>query len=174
MTFEVVSVSQERARPIPLKQYAQKLADAKAADEAFSAQKLAYQNANIAAIDRVTKAQGAGKPVAAQDKAVAEAWAKWSNEAYTHTKAVSDAQRQLGGSRGVAELSLARSSVADNVTALDGELLAKDVVINATVRQPDGGTTTKPLKAVVQRAKMKDASGKEVVGRWIVTAVGPA
>jgi hypothetical protein len=174
MTFEVVSVSQERARPIPLKQYAQKLADAKAADEAFSAQKLAYQNANIVAIDRVTKAQGAGKPVAAQDKAVAEAWAKWSNEAYTHTKAVSDAQRQLGGSRGVAELSLARSSVADNVTALDGELVAKDVVVNATVRQPDGGTTTKPLKAVVQRAKMKDTSGKEVVGRWIVTAVGPA
>ena len=173
-TFEVVSVSKERVRPIPLKQYAQKLADAKAADETFSAQKRAYQNANIATIDRVTKAQAAGKPVAAKDKAVADAWAKWSNDAYTHTKAVSDAQRQLGGSRGVAELSLARSAVAANVIDLDGELEAKDVVINATVRQPDGVSTTKPLKAVVQRAKMKDASGKDVVGRWIVTAVGPA
>jgi hypothetical protein len=173
-SFEVVSVSKERVRPIPLKQYAQKLADAKAADEAFSAQKRAYQNANIATIDRVTRAQAAGNPVAAKDKAVADAWAKWSNDAYSHTKAVSDAQRQLGGSRGVAELSLARSAVAANVTDLDGEMEAKDLVINATVRQPDGATTTKTLKAVVQRAKMKDTSGKEVVGRWIVTAVGPA
>jgi len=173
-SFEVVSVSKERVRPIPLKQYAQKLADAKAADEAFSAQKRAYQNANIVVIDRVTKGQAAGKAVAAKDKAVADAWAKWSNDAYTHTKAVSDAQRQLGGSRGVAELSLARSPVADSVTSLDGELEAKDVVINATVRQPDGSTATKALKAVVQRAKMKDTSGAEVVGRWIVTAIGPA
>lgn len=173
-SFEVVSVSKERVRPIPLKQYAQKLADAKAADEAFSAQKRAYQNANITVIDRVTRAQGAGKPVAAKDKAVGDAWAKWSNDAYSHTKAVSDAQRQLGGSSGVAELSLARSGVAANVADLDGELEAKDVVINATVRQPDGATATKALKAVVQRAKVKDTGGQEVVGRWIVTAVGPA
>lgn len=172
--FEVVSVSEERVRPLPLKQYAQQLADAKAADEAFSAKKLAYQNANITVIDRVTKAQAAGKAIGAKDKAVADAWAKWSGDASTHNKAVSDAQHQLGDQRGVAELSLARSAVAADVTALDGEMAAKDVVINATVRQPDGATTTKTLKAVVSRAKMKDAGGKEVVGRWILTALGPA
>ncbi len=171
--FEVVSVSEERVRPLPLKQYAQQLADAKAADEAFSAKKLAYQNANITAIDRVTKAQAAGKAIVAKDKAVADAWAKWAGDSYTNNKAVSDAQRQLGANRGVAELSLARSEVAADVTTLDGEMVAKDVVINATVRQPDGATATKALKAVVSRAKMKDASGKEIVGRWIITALGP-
>lgn len=171
--FEVVSVSEERVRPLPLKQYAQQLADAKAADEAFSAKKLAYQNANITVIDRVTKAQAAGKAIAARDKAVADAWAKWAGDASTNNKAVSDAQHQLGDDRGVAELSLARSEVAADVTMLDGEMVAKDVVINATVRQPDGATATKALKAVVSRAKMKDASGKEIVGRWIITALGP-
>jgi hypothetical protein len=172
--FSVVSVSEERVRPLPLKQYAKQLDDAKAAEEAFSASKRAYQNANIAAIDRVAKAQAAGKAIAPKDKAVADAWAKWTGEGATHNKAVSDAQRQLGGNRGVAELSLARSAIASEVTSLDGEVASKDVVINATVRQPDGATTTKALKAVVQRAKMKNAGGAEVVGRWIVTAIGPA
>lgn len=172
--FDVVSVGEERVRPLPLKQFAQQLADAKAAEEAFSAQKRLYQNANIAVIDRVTKAQAAGKAVAAKDKAVADAWAKWASDATTHNKAVSDAQRQLGANRGVAELSLARSAIADDVTSHDGQMASKDVVISATVRQPDGTTTTKNLKAVVARATMKDASGQEIVGRWIVTAIGPA
>jgi hypothetical protein len=173
--FSVVSMSDERVRPIPLKQFAKQLADAKAAEEAFSAQKRAYQNANLAVIDRVTKAQAAGKAIAAKDKAVADAWAKWAGDAATHNKALSDAQRQLGANRGVAELSMARSRVAAaDVTTLDGEMASKDIVINATVRQPDGTTTTKNLKAVVSRAKMKDERGQEVVGRWVVTAIGPA
>lgn len=172
--FSVVSISDERVRPIPLKQFAKQLADAKAAEEAFSAQKRAYQTANIAVIDRVTKAQAAGKAIAAKDKAVADAWAKWVGDAATHNKALSDAQRQLGANRGVAELSMARSAVAADVTALDGEIASKDVVIDATVRQPDGTTTTKNLKAVVSRAKMKDAGGQDVVGRWVITAIGPA
>jgi hypothetical protein len=172
--FTVVSVSEERVRPIPLRQFAQQLADAKAADEAFSAEKLAYQKANIAIIDRVTRAQAAGNAIAAKDKAVADAWSKWGSDAATHNKAVSDAQRQLGNDRGVAELSLARSAAATDVTTLDGEMAAKDIVIDATVRQPDGSTSSKTLKAVVSRAKMKDANGKEIVGRWIITALGPA
>ena len=172
--FSVVSMSDERVRPIPLKQFAKQLADAKTAEEAFSAQKRAYQNANIAVIDRVTKAQAAGKAVAPKDKAIADAWAKWASDAATHNKALSDAQRQLGANRGVAELSMARSAVAADVTALDGEMASKDVVISATVRQPDGTTTTKNLKAVVSRAKMKDSAGQDIIGRWVVTAIGPA
>lgn len=171
---EVVSVSEERVRPIPLKQFTQQLAEAKAAEEAFSTQKRAYQNANLAVVDRVVKAQAAGKAVAARDKAVADAWTKWTADAAARNKALSDAQRQLGANRGVAELSLARSAVAADVTSLDGEMVSKDVVFNAPVRQPDGTTTTKPMKAVLSRARMKDASGTEIVGRWIITALGPA
>lgn len=171
---EVVSVSEERARPIPLKQYAQQLAEAKAAEEAFTTQRRAYRNANLAAIDRVVKAQAAGKPIAAKDKAIADAWAKWTADAAARNKALSDAQRQLGANRGVAELSLAMSAAAANVTSLDGEMVAKDVLFNAPVRQPDGTTTTKSMKAVLSRARMKDAGGKEIAGRWIITGLGPA
>lgn len=173
-SFEVVSISEERARPLPLKQYSQQLADAKKADEELSAQKRAYQNANIAAIDRITKIQASGRPVSGKDKVVADEWNKWSSDAAVRMKAVSDAQRQLNAGRGVAELSLARAAAGADVTAMEGEIIAKDVVINATVKQPDGATTTKPLKAVVQRAKMTDATGREMVGRWIVTAIAPS
>ena len=174
-SFDVVSVSDERVRPLPLSQFAKQLADAKSADEAFSAQKRAYQNANIAVIDRVAKAQAAGKPVASKDQAVADAWAKWAADANTHTKAVSEAQRQLGNNRGVAELSLARA-VAENtdVTTFDGEMASKDIVINASVKQPDGATAARTMKAVLQRATMKDSGGKKHVGRWILTSLGPA
>lgn len=173
-SFTVVSVGEERVRPLPLRQYAQQLEEAKAADEAFSGQKRAYQNANIAVIDRVNKAQAAGRAVAARDKAVADAWAKWTADAAARMKAVSDAQRQLNNSRGVAELSLARAAAGADVSALDGEMVAKDVVIDATVRAPDGATSNRQLKAVLQRARMKDATGKELVGRWILTGLGPA
>lgn len=173
-SFTVVSVGEERVRPLPLRQYAQQLEEAKAADEAFSGQKRAYQNANIAVIDRVNKAQAAGTAVAARDKAVADAWAKWTADAAARMKAVSDAQRQLNNSRGVAELSLARAAAGTDVSALDGEMVAKDVVIDATVRAPDGATSNRQLKAVLQRARMKDATGKELVGRWILTGLGPA
>lgn len=173
-SFEVVSVGEERAQPLPLKQYAATLAEAKAADEAFSKQKLAYQNANIAVIDRVTKAQAASKAVAAKDRAVADAWAKWTADAAASLKKVSDAQRQLNNNRGVAELSLARTTAAEDVVALDGEIVTKDVVIEAEVRAPDGATSTKTMKAVMQRARMKDAGGKDIVGRWILTGLGPA
>lgn len=175
--FDVVSVSEDRRRPLPLRQYAEALETAKAADQAFSQQKRAYQNANLVAIDRISKAQAAQKSVPARDAAVKSAWDKWVADAATHTKAVSDAQRQLADGSGIAALSLARQRGASgpmDVTALEGELAARDVTVNATVRDPDGRETSRTLKVVLQRAHMKDAAGKEVVGRWIVTSVSPA
>lgn len=170
-SFNVVSVSEERTRPLPLKQYAQELADAKAKDEALSAQKLSYQNANLAVIQRITKDGGR---VAPRDKAVAEEWAKWSADAAASMKAVSQAQRQLNNNKGIAELSLVRTPAAGNIENYDGELVSKDLVIDATVRQPDGATVQKNFKVTLSRARMKNTDGSDIVGRWILTNLVPA
>lgn len=170
-SFKVVSVGEERSRPIPLKQYAQELADAKAKDDALSAQKLQYQNANLVVIQRVTKDP---TRVAARDKAVADEWARWTAEAAASMKALSQAQRQLNTSKGIAELSLVRTPAAENVEGFDGEILSKDLVIDASVRQPDGTTVQKNFKATVSRAKMKNADGSDILGRWILTGLVPA
>ncbi len=170
-SFEVVSVSEERTRPLPLKQYAQDLAEAKAKDEALSAQKLSYQNANLAVIQRVTKD---GTRLAAKDKAVADEWSKWTADAAASMKAVSQAQRQLNNYKGLAELSLVRTAAAENIERFDGELVSKDLVIDANVRQPDGTTAQKKFKVTLSRARMKNTDGSDIVGRWILTNLAPA
>lgn len=170
-SFKVVSVSDERTRPLALKTYAQELADAKAKDEALDAQKKTYQNANLAVIQRVTKE---GAKIAPRDQPIADAWAKWAADAAASTKAVSQAQRQLNNSKGIAELSLVRTPAAENVEGYDGELVSKDLVIDATVKQPDGNTVQKKLKATVSRARMKNADGTDILGRWILTGLAPA
>jgi hypothetical protein len=174
-SFDVVSVSNEKASPLPLKQYAKAVADAKEADAAFSTEKRTYQNANIVAIDRVLKTVAAGKNVSAKDVAVKDAWDKWSADALKHKKAVSDAQRRLNDARGLAELSLTRPNGATvDASQYDGQLVTKEITINATVRDPKGQTASKPLKALLQRAVVKNEKGEDLKGRWIVTSVAPA
>ena len=53
-------------------------------------------------------------------------------------------------------------------------MITKDVLLTANVKQPDGQNVTKNLKAVLQRAKIKDETGKDVAGRWIISSLGPA
>jgi hypothetical protein len=174
-SFEVVSVGDEKVSPLPLKQYAKAVEDAKEADATFSTQKRTYQNANIVAIDRVLKTVAAGKQVSAKDVAVKDAWDKWSTDAINHRKAISDAQRRLNDARGLAELSLTRPNGATvDATQYDGQISTKEITINATVRTPQGQTTTKPMKALLQRAVVKNEKGEDLKGRWIVTSVAPA
>jgi hypothetical protein len=171
-SFDVVSISDEKVSALPLKQYAKAVEDAKEADTAFSTEKRTYQNANIVAIDRVLKTVAAGKTVSAKDVAVKDAWEKWSTDALNHKKAVSEAQRRLNDARGLAELSLSRPTGATvDATRYDGQLVTKEITLNATVRSPQGQTSTKPMKALLQRAIVKDESGKDLKGRWIVTSV---
>jgi len=174
-SFDVVSVSEEKASPLPLKQFAKAVADAREADAAFSTEKRTYQNANIVAIDRVLKTVAAGKNVSAKDVAVKDTWDKWSADALKHKKAISDAQRRLNDARGLAELSLSRPNGATvDASQYDGQLVTKEITINATVRDPKGQTASKPLKALLQRAVVKNEKGEDLKGRWIVTSVAPA
>jgi hypothetical protein len=172
-SFDVVAVGEERSHPLPLRQYAEELEKARAADEQFSQQKRAYQNANIAAIDRIMKAEASRRSLPARDVAVKTAWDKWVADAAMHTKAVSDAQHQIAANRGIVELSLAREAAGVDVMTLDGALLSKDVRIAASVRLPDGATVDQNYVVGMQRASMRDATGQELSGRWIITSIDP-
>ena len=54
---------------------------------------------------------------------------------------------------------------------MTGEMLEKDVTVDASVRTPDGQTVQKRLVVTLSRAQMTDAAGKSTTGRWIVTSV---
>lgn len=169
--FEIIEISAERRRPLPLRQFAEELEKARAADAQFTEEKRAYQNANITAIDRIMKAEASDRSPAARDLPVKAAWDKWVADAAMHTKAVSDAQYQLSANSGIVELSLARQASGIDVTQLEGDLILKDVRILATVRQPDGATVERNYLVGMQRAEMKDSRGQELSGRWIVTSI---
>ena len=170
--FDVVSISDERKTPLPLKQYAKALQDARAEDEAFTTERRAYRNANINDINRVLRLDASKKPLSAKDMAVKTTWDKWTTDGQTHNKAVSDAQQQLASGRGLAELSLTRAGRDPvDVTKYDCELLAKDVTVNATVRTPNGQTVSKPLKIGLRRARMQVDHARDTLGRWIVTSI---
>ena len=174
--FDVTSVSDERVVPLPLKQYVKAVEDARTAETEATAKRREFYNANVTAIAQFAKLEAAGKPVPAKDQALKGTWDKWIAEGSDRRKAVSDAQRQLSNSRGIAELSLSRPNGAMvDATKYDTvQMMTKEVLLSASVRPPNGQSATKNLKAVLQRARIKDETGKEVTGRWIVASVGPA
>jgi hypothetical protein len=172
--FTITSMT-ESSTPLALKQYVKAIEDAKAVDAETTAKRREFYNAHTEAVKRFGVLEASGKPVPAKDQSLKAEWDKWVADGNASRKAISDAQRKLNESRGVAELSLSRPNGATvDATKFDGEMTTKQILLDASVKQPDGQSVTRKLKATMQRARIKDEAGKDVIGRWIVTTIGPA
>ena len=170
--FEVTAVSPERTEPLRVIELSKALADAEAANKAFTEKKNVYQNENMEAIDRVLKAESAGRKLTGRDAQVQGEWTKWRDESSAEAKKVSEARAALSDARPIAELSLMPNAGAatPSVEELDGTMATKDITVAATVRGPDGATSQKNYVLTAQRATVKGATG-ERQGRWIITAI---
>jgi hypothetical protein len=169
-SFEIVSVSEERKTPLSLQDLAKTHEAARQADDALSKRMQSYQNTNMEAIQRVLKAEAAGRTATGRDAAVQAAWRKWRDDAAVSSKAVSEARSKLNADRPIAELSLQQGGQSVDVTGGAGELITKDVTINADVRAPSGETTQKKMVVTLQRALMT-VGGKPQTGRWVITKI---
>jgi hypothetical protein len=171
-TFKVLSVSPERTAPLPIKKFDDAFDEASSAQKTFAKEKFAYQQANLEAIKRVEKLESNNSPVSKKDAALQATWSKWRDDEARHLKAVSDARVTLSRMKGVAELSLSQPNgrTAD-VTHYVGDIIEKDVTIDASVRMPDGQTVQKTLVVTASRAVMKNEKGETLTGRWIITGV---
>ena len=170
--FKVISVSPERSNPYPIQKYAKAYDDAKAADDTFTKDKNDYQRVNIDAIKRVVDAEVTKKPIAKKDASVKETWEQLRDDSAKHAKVVSDARTELNRFKALAELSLSKpNGPTPDVSKFDGNLVEKDVTIDATVTPPQGQPAQKTLIVTVERCVGKDADGKDVTGRWIVTHI---
>jgi len=173
-SFTIASVA-ETSAPLELKQNAKAVEGAKSSDVELTAKRREFYDGHTEAVKRLSALEASGKPVPAKDQALKAEWDKWVAAGNTSRKAISDAQRKLADSRGIAELSLSRPNGATvDATKFDGELNTKEILLDASVKQPDGQSVSKKLKATLQRAKIKDETGKDVIGRWIVATIGPA
>ena len=173
--FEVTSVSPERTEPLRVIEMNQALIEAEAANKAFNEKKKTYQDANADAIDRVLKAESAGRKLTGRDAQVQAEWTKWRDESGAEAKKVSAARMALSEARPIAELSLMANSGAPTPTVeeLNGTLVSKDISVRAQVRGPDGATSEKNYVMTVQRAVVKTDKG-ERQGKWIITGIKPA
>ena len=163
----VESVSEEQRRPLRMKDLSQVLADAQEADEEFTTEKIAYQDENMAAIQRVLDAEAEEEDVRRADREVQEAWTDWRDRTMEHTKMVSDARAELAAERGEAELSMFDQTNPIDVTQYNGELVTKDVVVSARV-ELDGNETEETLTVTLQQAVLTGDDGMSREGRWVI------
>ena len=173
--FEVTAVSPERTEPLRVIENSKALQEAEAANKAFNEKKKTYQDANMEAIDRVLKAESAGRKLTGKDAQIQAEWTKWRDETGAEAKKVSAARAALADSRPIAEMSLMANagSPTPAVEELNGTLVSKDISVTAQVRGADGATAQKNYVLTAQRAIVKTDKG-ERQGKWVITGIKPA
>lgn len=170
--FTITSVSPEARTPLDLKTLIQAEREARAAEAEFAKRKLEYQNANLPLIEQVVKLERdpAARMNAAQ-QTVKAAWDKWRADSTTFTRAVSTARTAVVTAIGPAEASLTQPGQAEfDPGAFEGEMVTKDVVLDAEIRNPQGETSPATLTVTMTRAA-GTLAGQAREGRWIITKI---
>lgn len=172
-SFSITNVSPETRKPLALKALAKAHEDAKADDSAFTKRKEEYQNANLDVIQRVLKADRDSSKLKGKDAEVQATWSQYVQDGAAVSRKVQDAKRKLAAEGAVVELSInGGSNNPLDIRKYDGELVSKDVTIDAAVKPPEGAVAQKTLVVTMQRAVMK--ADKDITGRWIITAIKDA
>ena len=78
--FDVTAVSPEKTEPLRVIELSKTLTEAEAANKAFNEKKKTYQDANMEAIDRVLKAESAGRKLSGKDAQIQAEWTKWRDD----------------------------------------------------------------------------------------------
>ena len=153
-----------------IKELNEALADAQQADEDFNTEKVAYQDENFDAINRVLAAERDEDDVARRDVEVQEAWTDWRNQTMEHAKTVSDAQVALTREQNSAALSMFDPNEPLDLTQYDGELLTKEVSITADV-ELNGAENERSMVVTLQQAVMTGSDGTVIEGAWVIANI---
>jgi hypothetical protein len=171
-SFEVTQVTPETRVPVEFKALAEAERKATEARQEFTKTKIEYQNANLPALEVIVKLERdpKAKMTPAQLQMKAE-WDKWRADTTSHEKALTAAKTALAAATGPAEASLTQPGQPPfSPEQFEGELISKDVTLEAQVRTPDGQTVPKTLVITMQRA-MGTLNGERRDGRWIITRI---
>jgi hypothetical protein len=169
--FEITNVGEERRTPLDFKSLIS--AQQKAAEEEadYRRRRLEFESANRPALEAIAKMERdpAAKFTSTQQTLKAE-WDKWRQGALAINKATSAARAALNNASGPAEASLAQpGQSAFAADKFQGELVSKDVTVNAEVRK-DGQTSNKTLVITIQRVE-GTLDGQQRTGRPIIARI---
>jgi hypothetical protein len=170
--FSITSVSPEARTPLDLKALLQAERQARDAEADFARRKMEFQTANLPMIEQVVKLERDPKAkMNAAQQGVKAAWDKWRADSTTFTRAVSAARTAVVTATGPAEASLTQpGQPAFDPTAFQGEMVTKDVVLDAEIRNPQGQTVPANLTVTMTRA-VGTLAGQPREGRWIITKI---
>jgi hypothetical protein len=170
--FSITSVSPEARTALDLKTLLQAERQARDAESEFAKRKMEFQTTNLPMIEQVVKLERDPKAkMNAAQQAVKTAWDKWRADSTTFTRAVSTARTAVVTATGPAEASLTQPGQPDfDAAAFQGEMVTKDVVLDAQIRNPQGQTTPATLTVTMTRA-VGTLGGQAREGRWIITKI---
>ena len=168
-SFDVQSITEEQRRPLRMREMAAALAQAQQEQREFAAEMKAYQDENLDAIARVIEAERGDGNVGSRDSDVQEEWTRFREGSQGHSRAVSEAETNLSSESAVAQVSAYDPNNPLDVQALEGELLTKEVTINAAVEH-DGSEEDRTMVITLQRVVLNVSDGM-VDGRWVITAI---
>ena len=167
--FSIESIGAETRTPLTFKPLFEAEEKAKQEERAFLDTKIAYQTANIKAIEEVLKIEQTNptpKYTPAQQKTMDE-WNKWREGIAAHAKTTATATAAIKRATGVAEASLTQpGQPALDPKTFEGETIKKDVTLKASFKTPDGKTSEKTLVVTIERVA---GGGRE--GRPIITKI---
>jgi hypothetical protein len=170
-SFEITNISEERRTPLTYKQLIEAQTQAATDETEFRQRRVEFESANRPALEAIAKMERdpTAKFNPTQQKLKAE-WDQWRQDAQARQKASSSARAALNAAIGPAEASLSQpGQPAFAVDKFEGELVSKDVTIQAEVRQGDV-TTTKTLVITLQRVEGTQ-DGTERNGRTIIARI---
>jgi hypothetical protein len=170
-SFTITSVSPEQRKPLPLKSLAAAEDQAKAADAEYSKRKEDFVAQDEDAVERIAKA-GREAKLKGKDAELQASWFKLVDEGVSIARKITDAKRALAAQSAVVDVSVSDPRHPVDVTKYDGDLVSKDVTIDAPVKLPSGQTAQKTLIVTLQRAELK--ADKPIVGRWVVAGIRDA
>jgi hypothetical protein len=167
-----VSETPAQTRALKLQELDKVYKEAQAAEADFSKRMKEYQDKNLDAINRIVKVEqsGKGKPTGG-DLGVQAGWTKWREENAIVQRAKADALKALQAERKVADLSVPD---VDASTYPEATEVTTDVTVSANVRSADNQVTKKTLVLTLQRVVLKDAAGKLLEGKWMITGLQEA
>jgi hypothetical protein len=168
-SFDIDNISAETRTPLSFKPLFEAEDKAKQEERAFLDTKVAYQNANIKAIEEVLKIEQTNptpKYTPAQQKTMDE-WNKWREGIADHARTTAGATAAIKRATGVAEASLTQpGQPALDPKTFEGETIKKDVTVKAKVKSPEGAESEKTLVITIERVS---GGGRE--GRPLITKI---
>ena len=169
--FTIDAIGAQQHRTLQLQQLMDDEAKVRAEQVEFTKQMRDYHNANVAALDRIAKAQQAKQRVTGQDADVLAVWTKWDGDSRDRERAVSQARQKVARERSTAVSSMTAVGRDDvDVTGMDVDIITEPVTVTAQVQSPAGETAERKMVLTLQRASGKKGD-QATEGRWIIMAI---